>query len=190
VIDFTSVKNGTAVLADLQTRYTQQDLIAATNASIDTMLALIQDAQDSYVTFQPDDPHANDPGAAPGEEHITWTLGHVIVHTTASAEEAAANAASLARGVEVTWRNRYEVPWQTMQTAAQLRHRLEESRRIRLAYLNAWLDEPHLDVLWTKLEKKHGALNAVGYALYGLYHDSEHVGQIGEIMRQARAALG
>lgn len=46
--------------------------------------------------------------------HLAWNLGHVIVHTMASAEESAALAAELARGVEYHGRSRYEVPWETV----------------------------------------------------------------------------
>jgi hypothetical protein len=42
---------------------------------------------------------------------LPWTLGHVIVHITASAEESAFLAAELARGVHRrTGRSRFEVP--------------------------------------------------------------------------------
>ena len=69
----------------------------------------------------------------------------MIVHTTASSEEAAFIAAELARGVEFHGRSRSEVPWETVTTIEQCRHRLEESRRMRLATLQIWPDEPDLD---------------------------------------------
>lgn len=172
--------------SDLQTSYTRQDLIEATNEMVDTMLAMVKAVPDSYVTFQPFDPHAYDNAATTtGEVHMAWTLGHVIVHATASAEEHAANGATLARGVEINGRNRYETPWETVTTTAQLIHRLEESRRMRLAFLNAWPDEPHLDNFWRKREDRWGALNAIGYTLIGLKHDFDHLEQIAEIIRQA-----
>ena len=77
-----------------------------------------------------------------------------------------------------------------MQTIEQVIHRLEESRRMRLAFLDAWPDEPHLDNLWRKREDHYGALNAVGRTLLGLKHDSDHLGQISDIMQQARAKIG
>ncbi len=176
-------------LAELQTRYRYDDLVAATHEMADTMLGLIADAKDSYVTFLPDDPEANDPHAAdPAEIHMPWTLAHVIVHATASSEEAAALGSFLARGVPIDFRSRYEVPWREVTTVQQLVHRLEENRRIRLAYLEAWPNPPLLETVFTKGHS--GPLNAVGYTLRGFNHDHNHLGQIAEIMRQARVALG
>jgi hypothetical protein len=178
-------------LAELQRRYTRDDLIEATNEMIGTLLALVEGLPDSVVTFVPDDPDAYDPFAAEEYEvHMPWTLGHVIVHITASGEEAAARGAGLARGVQVKWRDRYETPWQSATTTAHLMQRLEESHRIRIAYLNAWPEQPHLDNLWTDYEERWGALDAVGMTLSGLSHDAAHLDQIREIIRQARAALG
>lgn len=189
IIDFSQVRTQTLRLADIQHLYTHADLIAATNEMIDTMRDLIKDAKDAYVTFVPFDPDAYDPNAAdPHDMYIAWTLGHVIAHTTASGEETASIGASLARGVQADWRDRYEVPWQTLTTVDQVVHRLEESRRMRLALLNSWPDEPHLEVL--RATKSQGDLNAIGYTLRGLKHDADHVGQIAEIMRQAREAIG
>lgn len=177
-------------MGEFQNRFTHADLVAATQESVDYYLALIADATDDYVTFEPEDPDANDTFAEnPEDVHRAWTLGHVIVHTSASAEEAAALGTWLARGVEVNGRSRYEVPWQSVTTKAQLVQRLEESRRMRLAYLNAWPDEPHLDLLFTKLEARLGAINAIGYTMGGLKHDWDHYDQVAEIMRQAREAL-
>jgi hypothetical protein len=92
--------------------------------------------------------------------------------------------------VRVGWRDRYETPWQSVTTVTHLVQRLEESRRIRIAYLNAWPEQPHLDNLWTDYEERWGALDAVGMTLRGLSHDAAHLNQIQEIIRQARAALG
>ncbi len=190
MIDFSHIDGETVKLADMQHQFTRDDLIDATNEMIDTMLALVQDIPDSYVTFQPDDPDAYDRGAATeAEKYQAWTLAHVIVHTTASGEEAAALGATLARGTIPVWRDRYEVPWQTITTTQQLIQRLEESRRIRLSYLNAWPDEPHLEIYFTKKENRWGLVNAVGYTLNGLKHDTDHMGQIAEIIRQAREAI-
>lgn len=191
LIDFTPIQTGTRKLAELQHEVTHADLIRATHEMIDTMLSLIEEAKDSYVTFQPIDLKAHDSAAINSDEvGMAWTLGHVIVHTTASGEEAASIGSSLARGVLVEWRDRYEVPWQNMETIADLHHRLEESRRIRLAYLNAWPDEPHLEVLWRKKDSPKGILNAIGYTLSGLKHDADHINQIAEIIQQAREILG
>ena len=175
-----------AKLGDLQDGITRRDLIRAVSAMTDKLLSLIRDLPDSYVTFEPVDPEANDPYAADEKDiDLAWTLGHVIVHVTASCEESAARGATLARGVAVLGRSRYETPWQTVTTTAQLVAQLEASRRMQLAFLNAWPDEPHLDNLYTKGAEYWGELNAVGMTLGGLKHASSHLGQIEEIIRQA-----
>ncbi len=164
----------------------REDLVRFTNEMIDTQLRLIDAIADADVTFVPSDPDAEDPFAANAEEaSIAWTLGHVIVHVTASSEECCAQASLLARGVTVSGRCRYEVPWTDMQTGADLRHRLEESRRIRLAYLAAWPDTPHHDLTYTPYKAPHNCITRV---MAGLYHDDEHLQQIAEIVRQARLA--
>jgi hypothetical protein len=190
MIDFSRIDNESFKLADLQGEVSHGQLLEYTHASINTVLALIAGARDEYVSFLPHDPEANDPFAEdPALQNIGWTLGHVIVHMTASGEETAAIGAALARGVEVSWRMRYEVPWESVTTLAQCRHRLEESRRMRVAALNSWPDAPHLEILWTKVAR-FGPLNAIGYSLLGLKHDSDHYGQIAEIMRQGREKFG
>ena len=165
----------------------QANLRALTNDMVDTILALIEGCSDEDVTFVPRDPDAYDHYAA-SEEELTmpWTLGHVIVHTTASAEESAALAAELARGVEYHGRSRYEVPWRAVTTIAQCRQRLEESRRMRLTSLDMWPDEPHFDNTYTPY-KAVGRVGPVARFLLGLRHDADHLGQIEDIVRQARA---
>jgi hypothetical protein len=152
------------------------------------MLALIGCCTDEDVTFVPEDPGAHDHYALVEDEvEMPWTLGHVIVHTTASAEESASLAAELARGVEFHGRSRYEVPWRTVHTIEQCRQRLEESRRIRLASLEMWPDSPHLENTYTP-SKATGRIGPIERFLLGLVHDSNHLGQIEEIVRQAQAA--
>jgi hypothetical protein len=118
------------------------------------------------------------------EAKIAWTLGHVIVHTTASSEESAFLAAELARGVEPHGRSRFETPWRTVTTIEQCRRRLEESRRMRLATLDVWPDQPHLDVFY-QYAPDRPSYNAFGRFVLGLRHDDDHLGQIAEIVRQA-----
>ncbi len=180
-------------LADLQDRYTRRDLIDLTHQIVDSFLELVRDVPDSFVTFQPDDPLADDPWAgSPDDRRLAWTLGHVVVHTTASSEERAAHGSMLARGAEIKGRNRYETPWQTVRATQQLVQRLEESRRMRLAFLDTWPDQPHLDNHYDQRQyvERHGAMNAVGMTLYGMKHEVEHLGQVQEIIRQAKEALG
>jgi len=135
----------------------------------------------------PDDPEADDPYAAdPADRDLAWTLGHVVVHVTASAEESAFLAAELARGVPSHGRSRYEVPWESVTTIAECRHRLEESRRMRLATLDVWPDEPHLDNLYEGYGGR--SIGPVARFIYGLMHDDDHLEHLVDIVRQARAA--
>jgi hypothetical protein len=188
MLDFKAVRDKRITLAELVAGLTHDDMGTLTHEMVDTMLGLIADCVDADVTFVPVDPEANDRWAAKEEEvKMAWTLGHVIVHTTASAEESAALAAELARGVQPHGRSRYETPWETVTTLAQCRHRLEESRRMRLTSLAMWPDEPHLDNVY---EAWPGGpqVNAMGRFVLGLMHDDDHVGHIAKIVRQARSA--
>jgi len=185
LLDFTSVKNKTVSFSDLARDLTKTDLRNLTNEMIDTMLSIISDATDEDVVFVPQDPNADDPFGIPEEKDLVWTLGHVAVHTTASSEESSALALTLARGLVPEGRSRYEVPWRTVQTIDQVRHRFEESRRMRLAMLDAWPGEPHLDVTYAP-SPRFGSYNAISRFIMGLYHDDDHLGQLREIMRQAR----
>jgi DinB family protein len=189
VLDFTPVRHREQTMSQLVAGLTPDDLRRLTNEMIDTQLGLIAESVDADVTHVPDDPVANDPAAATEEEvHISWTLGHLVVHATASSEEAAAIAAELARGVPHRGgRSRSEVHWTTVTTIAQCRARLEESRRMRLASLDMWPDQPYLDNTYVPRE---GAdpVNAMIRFVNGLSHDDSHLAQIADVARQARAA--
>ena len=188
MLDFAPDRNKERKMSDLVAPLTLSDLRRLTNEIIDTQLGLIAECVDADVTFVPDDPAANDPAAATEEElYISWTLGHLVVHVTASSEEAAAIAAELARGVPHRGgRSRSEVHWTTVTTLAQCRARLEESRRMRLASLDMWPDQPHLDNTYVPRE---GAdpVNAMIRFVNGLSHDDSHLAQFAEVVRQARA---
>jgi hypothetical protein len=190
MLNFQTVRNGEITFAELVADLTLDDLRDLTNEMVATMQSLIADCVDADVIFEPVDPEAHDPFAAtPEEVKLAWNLGHVVVHTTASAEESAAIAAELARGVEYHGRSRYEVPWEKMRTIEGCRQRLEESRRMRLASLGMWLAEPHLENVyeaWSGGPK----VNAIGRFVLGLMHDASHLGQIEEIARQAQVARG
>jgi hypothetical protein len=188
VIDFSPVRRKEKTLQDLAEGLTRDDLVRLTNEMWDHYLNLIARAEDPDVPFVPEDPEANDTYAARAEDvGLAWTLGHVIVHGAASSEEAAAHALTLARGVEVAGRSRYEVPWEGVTTASFIRKRIEETRRMQLAMLAAWPDEPHLDVTYTARE---GAtpVNAIGRFLGGLSHADSHREQVTKVLAQARAA--
>jgi hypothetical protein len=193
-MDFSPVNNGEMKMLEFSRRFTIADLKAATNASIDFMLDVIKDMNDAQVTFIPDDPHAHDPHAVPGEEHIGWSLAHLIVHVTASSEEGAAYSSILARGIPYPRepRLRYETNWHTVTTKAECIQRLEESRRIRLAYLDTWPDNPKLDVYRELSERALeilGPLNAPAVFLNSLKHEYAHHEQFLEVARQAREAV-
>lgn len=189
MLDFTPVRNREMNIQELadQQELTVDDLRRLTNEMIDHQLALIADCSDADVIFVPEDPDADDPYAEEAtDQDLAWTLGHVIVHVTASSEETAFLAAELARGVEWHGRSRSEVPWQTVTTIQQCRERLEESRRMRLATLDVWPNEPYLDNTHQS-RAEAPKINAIGYFIYGLAHDDGHLEQIAEIVRQAQA---
>jgi hypothetical protein len=188
MLDFSRVRNKEITMNDLVAGLTPRDLRGLTDEMIDAQLKLIADCVDADITFEPEDPGANDTFASnPDEVNLAWTLGHVIVHVTASSEESAALATELARGVEYHGRSRSEIPWQTVTTMAQCRERLEESRRMRHASLAMWPDQPYLDNMY---EPRAGAdkINAIARFASGLSHDNSHLGQIEEIVRQTKAA--
>lgn len=195
MIDFSPVYNKEKKYIDLwhDGELTQADLRAASNESIDYLLQMIAGLTDADVTFDPEDPDAHDREAVEGEETIGWSIAHLIAHVTASSEEAAAFSSLLARGVqEVRQRPRYETPWRAITTQAQCVQRLEESRRMRLAYLDTWPDAPDYDNLRVapseRFQEYFGDLNAPACFLMGLGHELGHFAQIETVKAQALAA--
>lgn len=188
-LDLEAIGRGDLSLFELVQRekIDKEHLRRMTNRMIDHMLALIADCTDADVVFVPSDPEANDTFASTqAEVHLAWTLGHVIVHVTASAEESAFLAAELARGVQREGRSRYETPWQAVTTIQECRERLEDSRRMRLATLEVWGQPPHLDNTYSP---RPGVFhNAVSRFVAGLTHDEAHVAHIENIVKQAKAA--
>jgi hypothetical protein len=186
VIDFGPLHRREASLQDLAAGLDRDDLARLTNEMCDLQLASIAQAVDADVVMVPEDSEANDKYAAsPEDVGLSWTLGHVVVHTTASSEESAALALVLARGLPVESRSRYEVPWESARTVAVIRRRIEESRRIRLAMLTAWPDEPHLDNFYAPYEGRP-PMNAVGRFIGGLAHYDPHLPHLRKIVDQAR----
>ena len=191
-IDFSPVDDRTIKLADLAQQTTKADLKAASDTSIDRMLALIAELDDTAIVFDPTDEGADDPYAVEGEKEIGWSIAHLVAHVTASSEEGAAFSSLLARGVTaVEARPRYETAWRDITTKAQCIQRLEESRRIRNAYLDTWPDQPHLDVyrqgMSERFEAYTGKLNATGNFLLGLWHETGHFEQFVAVVKQATA---
>jgi hypothetical protein len=193
VIDFSAVETQETKLLDFASAYDVDELRRVTNESIDTLLSYVSDLTDADVTFDPYDELANDPYAAPGEEHIGWSLAHLVAHVTATCEEWTAYASMLARGIvyPAEPRLRYETPWRDITTKRQCVQRLEESRRIRLGYLDTFPDEPNLDVkreLSPRFIERFGEFNAPACVLFGLKHETGHYAQFREVRRQALAA--
>lgn len=172
---------------------TIQDLRDATNESIDMILGFIADLDDAGICHEPHDPDAHDEHASEGEERIGWNVGHLIAHVTSSSEEGAAFSSLLARGVEGSEnRPRYETPWRDIDSKEKAIQRLEESRRMRLAYLDTWPDQPHYDNYRTGISERFtayfGKLNAPAAFMMGLGHEVGHYAQIQDAVQQALAA--
>ena len=186
MLDFSPVRKKQISLNELGAGLTRADLHNLTVEMVKTQLGLIKDCTDADVVFVPEDPLADDPFAeAPEDVTLAWTLGHVIVHVTASSEEASAISAELARGVKYHGRSRYETSWQSVTTIKQCQERLAESRRIRLASLEMWPEPPHLDNQY-KSRPTAPAMNAISRFIYGLLHDDDHLEHISKIIREAQ----
>ncbi len=177
MINFAPLRAKEKTLQELAVGLTKEALHDLTIEMIDAQCAVIGSATDADVLFVARDPEA--------EGEIGWSIGHVVVHTTATGEEAAMHALTLARGLPVEGRSRYETPWESVTTMAQLMQRMDESRRMRLALLDAWPDQPHLENSWQ--HPFFGTLNPISRGLSGLAHDDLHLGQLREIMRQAHS---
>lgn len=193
LVDFSPVRKGEISLYKFAQGFSVADLRAATHASIDLMLSIVKDLTDEEVTFIPYDPDADDPYAPEEERYLGWSVAHIIAHVTASSEENAAYASILARGIPYPRepRLRIETPWRQITTKAQVVQRLEESRRIRIGYLDTFPDTPRLDVYREMSERfiaKYGPQNAPAALLNGLLHESAHYDQLREAARQAREA--
>jgi hypothetical protein len=185
MLDFQSVREKKKTVQDLAKDLTKEDLRRELNELYDDVLRRIANATDADVVFQPVDPNAKDPYAEEGEGELAWSLGHVIVHLTASMEESASLSQELARGVEFHGRSRWEVPFREAKTIAFCRARMEESRRMCMAALDMWPDHPHMDNTYIPAP---GLLphTPVSRFASGLKHASDHLEQISEIMRQAK----
>lgn len=190
-IDFKPLLDRQVSLLEFSKDLTLTNLRDATNESIDRIVALLNDVTDEEINFEPTDPDADDPHADDTERNIGWTLGHLILHVTASAEEGAAVSSLLARGIVVEQRLRHENDWKThCRTKIDCLQRLEESRRIRNAYLDTWPSQPMFDV-FQKFPEEHpwyNQINAQSGFILGLAHELGHFAQLEEVKTQAQAA--
>lgn len=188
MIDFSPLRNHEQTIQEFAHGFSHKNLIAETAEMVGLERAIVADATDHDVVFVPDDPEANDTFAGSDQDvKLAWTLAHVVVHATASSEESCAIALNLARGVKVEGRSRFEVPWESVTSAAQMNARLDESLRMRIAMLEAWPGQPDLENSYTPYPRQ-GPINAVARVLFGLSHDASHIEQLREIVRQAKAA--
>jgi hypothetical protein len=192
-IDFTPLSTKAMSQLEFAAQFSVDDLRAATNTYFDEIEAILVGFNDAQLIHEPNDPNATDNDAKTAEEvHMGWSLAHLVLHVTASAEEGAAISSMLARGVVVEGRYRYEPDWRTVTTRQQVMQRLTESRRMVLAYLEAWPDVPHLDV-YRKFAPDSPFANAQRNApatfLGGLNHLAGHLDQFREVAEQARSGV-
>src|SRR5260221_2729128 len=139
------VYNKEKPLGDLASQYSNADLHAALNSYVDFTIQIINSVSDEQAIYIPPDPDANDPYATTeAEHHVGWSLVHLVMHVTASAEEAAAFSSILARGIAIGGRLRSERDWRQVTTCAEAVGRFEECRRMFLALLSHWPDQPDL----------------------------------------------
>ena len=165
---------------------TTEELRRLTNTVFDSTRRLLRRCTDFDVTFVPLDPLADDPYAEAGHEvNVGWTLSHIVAHVTAGAEESAALAAELARGVAYHGRSRNEVPWESMKTVGQCKERIDECRRICLASLGMWPAQPDLTNTYIPWEDA-APMGATARYLLGLRHGVAHLVQMGDAIAQAR----
>ena len=191
-IDFKPVKDGEMKMAEYAAQFSIDDLRQATNDSVDYLLVLINDMTDADIVYDPVDEGANDPHAVEGEENIGWGIGHLVAHVTASSEEWASYSSILARGVPYPAepRLRYETPWREVDTKVKAVQRLQESRRIRLSFLETWPDKPDLDMkrdLSPRFIERNGEMNATACFLFGLRHEVGHYEQFLKVKQQIEA---
>jgi hypothetical protein len=190
-IDFTPLSSNAMTPVQFAEQFSFSDLRAAVHRYLDGIRDLVQQFNDEQLTFEPVDKAADDPFAASADEaHIAWSLAHLVLHVTASLEEGAAFSSLLARGVAIGGRVRYEPEWRTVTTRQQVLHRLEESRRMVMALLDSWPDEPHLDVYRiydTNSRYANVKSNAPAALLSSLRHFDTHIDQFEDVANQIRA---
>jgi hypothetical protein len=191
-IDFAALTNEGSEPVEFAKPFSKNDLKTAINDYLDSISDIIKDLNDSQLIFQPVDETANDPDAkTTAEISMAWSIAHLVLHVTASLEEGAAVSSLLARGVAIGGRFRYEPDWRDVTTSKQVNHRLAESRRMCLAYLDTWPDEPHLDTYRIyPPDSRHAntKMNAPASLLFSLKHLSGHLDQFRNTVEQAKKA--
>ena len=180
LINFQPVFKKEKTLIDLANESSQADLSKAINGYIDFTLQIINGVSDEQATYIPVDPEADDPHAATeADRHVGWSLIHLVMHVTATVEEAAAFSSILARGISIGGRLRSERNWREVTTCAEAIARLEECRRMCLAYLATWPDQPDLSTRRIMPDDfKWPGPNAMISFLAGLMHWHKHLEQM------------
>ncbi len=179
--DVATVLAGRTTIEDYAEGITARDLPELTVETFDFLTDVAGRASQADIDFSPADVSAAD-GSETG-----WRLAHILCHVTAAIEESAALGSTLARGVEVTGRSRSETPWASIRDPERLRQRVTESRRMTMAFLQTWPDEPDLMTTDTPVPR-FGPLNAIHQHLLGLIHAESHRAQLLDVLRQASAA--
>ena len=188
MIDYTRFDSDNLDLAEITAGQSPDDLRQMVNEMVEAQLKMMSNCRDADVTFVPIDEEADDPAAGTEDEtSLAWTLGHVIVHCCASAEESTFLASELARGVPNHGRSRHEPHWTTIKTLQQCREALQESRRMRLATLDVWPKQPNL-INSYEVWPGGPVANALQLFVFGHVHEYSHFGQVQEIVRQAQDA--
>jgi hypothetical protein len=191
LINFQPVINKEKTIADFASEFSHADLGDALNSYVDFTINIINSVTDEQASFIPHDPDANDQYAATeAEQHVGWNLIHLVMHATASAEEAAAFSSILARGITIGGRLRSERDWRQVTTRAEAIARLEECRRICHAYLATWPHQPDLTTLRIMPEhlswmKSNAPISFLG----GLMHWQNHIEQFQKVADLARSAM-
>ena len=181
LVDFAAIRSGQVSYADAVRTLHLADLRRGLDEFFADLESALVPATDATVFFVPRDPEASD------QSEQGWTLNRLVTHCTATLEGSAAGAAMLARGVQVEGQLRYETPWESLSTLREVQARLRESQRMCRAFLNAWPDEPHLDLTVTPIPAL-GPMNAIGLSAAGIAHAQQHLDQVSEVVRQAAAA--
>ncbi len=176
-LNLEAVRTGQISFADAVRTIHYADLYTMTDELFDELEAILVKATDAAVLFVPHD------SAAIDRSEQGWTVSHIVAHLTATLEESAAVAAMFARGVKFEARLRYETPWENLSTQQMVLARLHESHRMCRAFLDAWPDEPHLDITVTMIPR-FGPMDAVGMYILGAAHGQGHLEQLRETVQQ------
>jgi hypothetical protein len=176
-LNLEALRTGQMSFADIVRDIRHTDLYTVTDELFDGLEATLNKATDAAVLFVPRDIAATD------QSEQGWTVSHIVAHLTATLEESAAVAAMFARGVKFEARLRYETPWESLSTQQMVLARLHESHRMCRAFLDAWPDEPHLDITVTMIPR-FGPMDAVGMYVLGLAHAQGHIEQLRETVHQ------